>query len=194
MSELVTSCIWQTFFFFKKKLTYSIFCVYSASCFVAMNALLVGQLHSYFGTALCYSVKAVVRLKAKDFVVWILAGWTCWILLRNVTLIRAVSSCWVSGKDSAEAVLSPNHVLCLSALGHARGAEIRKEEKNTSLVHVNSLGKKAFRCFLLLLGCTFQPPFIFLFLSSYEGTKLFFNNGGGSVFCCCRAAVKKIVS
>lgn len=100
-------------------------------------------------------------------------------MLRNVTLIKAVSSCWESGKDSAEAALSPNYVLCLPALGHASWAEIRKEEENISLIPSNSL-KKDFRDLLLLLGCTIQtpPPFFF---SSFEGTKLFFNNGGGSL-------------
>ena len=92
-------------------------------------------------------------------------------------MIRAVSSCWISGKNSAETVLSPNDVLCLPALGHARGAEIRKEEESISLIPGNSL-EENFRGFLLLLGCTFQPGVFFC----CEGTKLLFNNGGGSVF------------
>lgn len=82
----------------------------------------------------------------------------------DVILIRAVSSCWISGKDSSEALLSPNDTLCLPPLGHARGAKIRKEEENTALIPGNSL-EKNFRGFLLLLGCTFQPVvFGFFFL------------------------------
>lgn len=92
-------------------------------------------------------------------------------MLRNVTLIRAVSSCWISGKDSAEAALSPNDVLCLPVLGHARRAEIGKEEENISLIRGNSLEK----------NCCWAVPFN-LFFFSCGGTKLFFNNGGGSVF------------
>lgn len=61
-------------------------------------------------------------------------------MLRNVTLIRAVSSCWKSRTGSAEAALSPDDILCLPALGLAGGAEIRK--KNISLISDNSLKKK----------------------------------------------------
>lgn len=82
-------------------------------------------------------------------------------MLRSITLIRAVSSCWISGKDSAEAAFSPNDVLCLPALGHSRGAEIKKEEENIYLIPGSSL-EKNFRGFLLLLGRNFQPPFFFL--------------------------------
>lgn len=111
-------------------------------------------------------------------------------MLRNVTLIRAVSSCWISGKDSAEAVLPPNDVLCLPALGHARGAESGKEEKNVSLIPVNSLEKKNFRSFLFLLGCTFQPGVSFF---SMKGLNYFLIIEEVVYSYCCRAAVQKVV-
>lgn len=132
-----------------------------------------------------------MRLKAKDFVIWFLARWTCWIVLRNVTLIRAVSSCWKSSIGSAEAALSPDDILCLPALGLVGGAEIRK--KNISLISDNSLKKTKTTTTSEVFCCCWALPFnLFGFFFSCEGTKLFFNNRRGSYSCCCRAAVKVV--
>lgn len=109
----------------------------------------------------------------------------------DVILIRAVSSCWISGKDSAEALLSPNDTLCLPPLGHARGAKIRKEEENTALIPGNSL-EKNFRGFLLLLGCTFQPVVFGVFFPT-RGLNYFLIMEKEVYFCCFRAAVQNVV-
>lgn len=97
----------------------------------------------------------------------------------DVILIRAVSSCWISGIGSAEALLSPDDTLCLPPLGRARGMKIRKEEENTTLIPGNSLEKTSdiFCCYWALPFNLWCSGFF-----SYECIKLFFNNGGGSIF------------
>lgn len=109
----------------------------------------------------------------------------------DVILIRTVSSCWISGKDSAEALFSPNDTLCLPAFGHARWVKIRKEEENTTLIPGNSLGKN-FRGSLLLLVCIFQSV-VFGFFFPVKGLNYFLIMEEEVYFYCFRAAVQNVV-
>lgn len=105
-------------------------------------------------------------------------------------MIRAVSSCWISGKDSAEALLSPNDTLCLPRLSHGRGVKIRKEEENTTLIPGNSLEKtsEVFCCYWAVLFNLWWLGFF-----PMKGLNYFLIMEEEVYFYCFRAAVQYVV-